>query len=101
MSAPIMGLYWVGLASAMVAVVVYFIQIAMRPQWVRLISGAGLFLTAVGLAQAALSLRSLGAQSPQAVGGAIGVAALIAAVYFQVAAALRGRREPRQEPGAA
>ena len=98
MSAPIDGLYWLGLASALVAVVVYFVQIAMRPQWVRLISGAGLFLTGVGVAQAALLLRALGPQSPQAVGGAIGVAALIAAVYFQAAAALRGRR---QDPGAA
>jgi len=92
------GLYWIGLAGAVISVIVYFVQIAMRPQWVRLVSGAGLFFTAVGLAQASLSLRALGPGSSQAVGAAIGVAALIAAVYFQSVAALRGRRDRAGSP---
>lgn len=95
------GFYWLGLLGALAALVVYFLQIAIRPQWVRLISGAGLFFTGVGLAQAALSLHALRADSPLVLGAAIGVAALIAAVYFQSVAALRGRRGERRESGEA
>jgi hypothetical protein len=92
------GVYWVGLIGALISVVVYFVQIAMRPKWVRLISGAGLFFTGVGLAHAATSLRALGPSSPQAIGAGIGVAALIAVVYFQSIAALRGRRAEAGSP---
>lgn len=87
-------LYWLGLAGALAAIVVYFLQIALRPQWVRLLTGAGLFFTGLGLGQTALSLHALPTGGAQ-VGAGFGVLALLAAVYFQSAAALRGRRGER------
>lgn len=99
MNAPIMNiLCWLGFAGALVAIVVYFVQIAIRPQWVRLISGAGLFFTGVGLAEAARILPTLNAGA--ALGGAVCVIALLTSVYFQCAATLRGRNGDRRAPAA-
>ena len=86
------GLYWAGVAGAAVALVVYFVSIAIRPRWVRLINGAGLFFTGLGLGEAALSLRALGPMRPEATNAAFGICVLLVAVYFQSVAALRGRR---------
>jgi hypothetical protein len=91
-------LYWAGLLGALAALVVYFLQIAIRPKWVRLVSGSALLFTGIGLAETAVGLHALRPSDPQQLGAGIAVLALLAAVYLQAAAALRGRRAERREP---
>ena len=88
------ALHWLGLAGAVAAIVIYFAQITMRPQSIRLISGAGLFFTGVGLAMMANPLPRL--PIDMQLGAALGVLALLVAVYFQGAASLRGRKGDRR-----
>jgi len=96
-------LYWLGLAGAVAAVVIYFVQIFMLRKTVRLVSGAGLFFTGIGLAQAAIAMHAVPAD--RAVPGAVAVVALLIAVYFQGVSALRqrarGADRSRQAGGAA
>jgi len=88
------ALFWIGLTGAAAAVVIYFLQIAMRPQAIRLINGAGLFFTGLALAGMTLQLR----QMADAAGwlGVLTTLALLVAVYFQGAASLRGRKGDRR-----
>jgi len=85
-------LYWLGLLGAAAAMVVYFMQIARFRKWVRLVTGAGLFFTGLGLAEACIAMRAMGSDMDHAVPNAVTIAALLAAVYFQGVAALRQRR---------
>ena len=95
---PLGALYWLGLAGAAVAIVIYFVQIAILRKTVRLVSGAGLFFTGIGLGEAAIAMRAL---SPdRATPGAVAVVALLIAVYFQAASALRQRRAGHEPPPA-
>ena len=82
-------LYWLGLAGGAAAVIIYFVQIAILRRTVRLVSGAGLFFTGIGLAQAAIAMHAVPAD--RAVPGAVAVVALLIAVYFQGVSALRQR----------
>ena len=83
-----------GLAGAAGAVVVYFLQVALRKRAMRLITGAALFFTGIGLAEAALTLRVLPASA--SLSGGVCVMGLLIAVWFQAAAAMRTRRgDPR------
>lgn len=84
--------YWVGLLGAAAAMVIYFAQIARFKKWVRLVTGAGLFFTGLGLAEASVSMHVMGADMDRVMPNAITVAALLAAVYFQSVAALRQRK---------
>jgi len=88
------SLHWIGLAGAAAAIVIYFVQIALRPKAVRLITGAGLFFTGLGLAGTASVLPRLPADMDFV--GAVATVALMTAVYFQGAASLRGRRGDRR-----
>lgn len=88
------GAHWVGLAGAAAAIVIYFVQIALRPQAVRLINGAGLFFTGMGLAGMAMMLPRLPVDAYFV--GLVATSALLIAVYFQAAASLRGRRGDRR-----
>jgi len=92
-------LYWVGLLGAAAAVIIYFVQIAMLRRTVRLVSGAGLFFTGVGLAEAAIAMHAGGPDASRATPGAIAVVALLIAVYFQSVSALRTRRARDSDPG--
>ena len=94
--------YWVGLIGALAAIGVYFLQIAMRPRWVRLVSGSALLFTGIGLAETSIGLHSLQPSDPWQLGAIIAVLSLLMAVYLQCAAALRGRRGERraEEPAA-
>ncbi len=93
-------LYWLGLAGAAAAVVIYLIQIVVLRRTVRLVSGAGLFFTGVGVAEAAIAMHAAGADASRSTPGAIAVVALLIAVYFQGASALRTRSErPADDAG--
>ena len=98
-------LYWLGLAGAAAAVGIYLVQVAVLRRTVRLVSGAGLFFTAVGLAEAAIALHAAGVDPGRTTPGAVAVVSLLIAVYFQGASALRQRRgreaADRQVGGAA
>jgi Na+/phosphate symporter len=94
-------LYWVGLLGAAAAVVIYFMQIARFRKWVRLVTGAGLFFTGLGLAEASVAMHVMGTDMERAVPNAVTVAALLAAVYFQSVAALRSRQARASEAVAA
>ena len=85
-------LYWLGLLVAAAALVIYFLQIARFRKWVRLVTGAGLFFTGLGLCEAAVALHAIGSDFDRAIPNAVCVASLMAAVYFQGVAALRQRR---------
>jgi hypothetical protein len=91
---PIDVLYWLGLAGAAIAVIVYFLQVAMFRKTVRLVTGAGLFFTSAGLAAAAFAMHAAGEDMSRAFPGAEAVVALLVAVYFQAVAALRQRQSP-------
>jgi len=90
-------LYWLGLIGAAAAVVIYFMQIARFKGWVRLVTGAGLFFTGLGLAEASVAMHTMGPDMDHAVPIAVCVAALLAAVYFQSVAALRQRKARASE----
>jgi hypothetical protein len=94
-------LYWLGLAGGAAAVVIYLVQIAVLRKTVRLVSGAGLFFTGLGLAEAAVAMHALGPDMGRATPGALSVVALLIAVYFQGASALRQRRARAADGGPA
>ena len=94
-------LYWLGLAGGAAAVVIYLVQIAMLRKTVRLVSGAGLFFTGVGLAEASVAMHAVSADASRATPGAVAVVALLIAVYFQGVSALRQRRGRVSEPSGA
>jgi hypothetical protein len=96
---PLGVLYWLGLAGGAAAVLLYFVQIARLRKTVRLVSGAGLFFTGVGLAEAAIAMHAAGPDASRATPGAIAVAALLIAVYFQGVSALRTRRDRADNTG--
>ncbi len=85
-------LYWLGVLGAAAAMVIYFMQIARFKKWVRLVTGAGLFFTGLGLAEAAFAMHAMGSDVDRAMPNAVTIAALLAAVYFQGVAALRQRK---------
>ena len=84
-------LYWAGVCGGFAAVAVYFIALAIRPRWVRLLNSSALFFTGVALMQVAIMIRStpLGIRWFNANAA---VAALLIAVFVQSVAVLRGRR---------
>lgn len=85
------GLYWAGIVIGFGAVVAYFVALGLRPRWVRVVNGAGLFFTGLGLMQVAIFIHEtdLGAGWFNA---NVAVAALILAALIQSYAALRHRR---------
>ena len=84
-------LTWLAGLSALGALVVYFVVLLRRPQWIRLLNGSGLFFTGLALSQIALLLPRAAAQGAL-FNIAVTVALLIAAVAVQSYAALRNRR---------
>jgi hypothetical protein len=85
------GLYWTGLAVGLIGVAVYFGVLAMRPRWVRVLNGSGLFFSGLGLIQTAVMIRgtTFGAGWFNANAA---VVALSVAVLVQCYAVLRNRR---------
>ena len=53
------ALYWLGIVCGFGAIVVYFVVLAMRPRWVRVLHGSGLFFSGLGLMQAAILVRAV------------------------------------------
>ena len=90
-------LYWLGLAGGAAAVALYFVQIFMLRKTVRLVSGAGLLFTGIGLAQAAIAMHAAGPEAGRALPAAIAVVALLIAVYFQGVSAVRQRARAAAE----
>ena len=84
-------LTWLAGISSLAALVIYFVVLMRRPQWIRLLNGSGLFFTGVALSQIALLLPRAAAQGALFT-IAITVALLVAAVAVQSYAALRNRR---------
>ena len=88
MSLPI--LFWVGLIAGGASVVLYFAALAARPRLVRIVNGSGLFLTGLGLVQAAFLVRA--ATPPLWFNANIAILALTLAAAMQSYAVLRNRR---------
>ena len=84
-------LYWVGIVGGFGAIAAYFVALAIRPQWIRMVNGSSLFLTGLGLMQLAILIRntSLGTSWFNA---KVAVVALLIAVLVQAYAVLRNRR---------
>jgi hypothetical protein len=81
--------------GAFAAMIIYAVQVAIRPRWIRLANGAGLFFTGLALAESAMLMPRLASGS--VFGAVLVTAALLVAVYFQSAAGLRGRSaDPRK-----
>lgn len=85
--AHILGL--VGVAVAVLAIVIYFVVIFRRPNVTRLLNGSGLFLTGLALSQAPFLLHPIPANRMNAT---FAVVLLIMAVAAQGLAALRHRK---------
>ena len=84
-------LMWASGLSAAFAIVVYFLVLMRRPQWVRLVNGSGLFFTGAALTQVAVLLP--GAPERGALFTvAVTMALLIAAVLAQSWGALQNRK---------
>jgi hypothetical protein len=82
---------WAALGFGGVAVVVYFIVLAMRPRLVRLLNGSGLFFTGLSLIQASFWVRGA-APGAAWMNAEFAIAALCIAVVAQSLSVLRNRR---------
>jgi len=84
-------LYWLGIIGGFAAICAYFVALALRPKWIRVVNGSALFFTGLGLMQAAILIRnaSLG---PSWFNANAAVVALLIAVIVQSYAVLRNRR---------
>ena len=76
--------------AGLAAVVAYFIVLARRPEWVRVLNGSGLLFVGVALFQTPFLLQQ--ARGPAAVNVGIVVVLLLLAAGAQALAALRNRR---------
>lgn len=99
------ALYWVGVCGGFFAIAAYFIALAMRPRWVRVLNGSALFFTGLGLMQIAIMIRTTSLGTGWFNANAA-VLALVLAVVVQAYAVLRNRRvwdgiERRAPPAAA
>jgi len=99
------ALYWVGVCGGFFAIAAYFIALAMRPRWVRVLNGSALFFTGLGLMQMAIMIRTTSLGTGWFNANAA-VLALLIAVGVQAYAVLRNRRawdgvERRARPPAA
>jgi hypothetical protein len=84
-------LYWVGVSGGFAAIAAYFVALAIRPRWVRVMNGSGLFFTGLGLMQTAIMIRATPLGQSWFNANAA-VVALLIAVIVQAWAALRNRR---------
>ena len=84
-------LTWAGYSGAAGGLLVYFIVLLRRPQWVRLLNGSGLFFSAFGLSLAP-SLLHRTAMAGSAFNAVLLTSLSFAAVVAQSYAALRNRR---------
>ena len=83
-------LYWVGIVGGFSAVAAYFVALAIRPKWVRVVNGSSLFLTGLGLMQLSILVRN----TPLGISwfnANVAVVALVLAVLVQAYAVLRNR----------
>jgi hypothetical protein len=84
-------LYWVGVCGGFAAIAAYFVALAIRPRWVRVMNGSGLFFTGLGLMQTAIMIRTTPLGQSWFNANAA-VTALLIAVIVQAWAVLRNRR---------
>ncbi len=96
------ALYWVGVCGGFFAIAAYFVALAIRPKWVRVLNGSALFFTGLGLMQMAILVRTQ-ALGPGWFNANIAVLALSLAVAVQAYAVLRNRKAwdgvERRTPG--
>jgi uncharacterized membrane protein len=84
------ALYWVGIVGGFAGVAAYFLALAIRPHWIRVLNGSALFFTGLGLMQLAITLRGAGL-GPGWYNANVAVIALTVAVAVQSYAVLRNR----------
>jgi hypothetical protein len=93
----------IALGFGWLAILVYFVVLAMRPRIVRMLNGSGLFFSGLGLIQASIWVRD---SSPSVAwfNADIAIGALCIAVAAQSVSALRNRKAwdgvDRREPAA-
>ena len=85
------ALYWVGVCGGFFAIAAYFVALAIRPKWVRVLNGSALFFTGLALMQTGMLIRNepLG---PGWFNANAAIIALLLAVVVQAYAVLRNRR---------
>jgi hypothetical protein len=84
-------LYWVGIVGGFGAICAYFVALALRPKWIRVLNGSALFFTGLGLMQSAILIRNA-TLGPSWFNANVAVVALLVAVGVQGFAVLRNRR---------
>ena len=85
------ALYWIGVCGGVFAIAAYFIALAIRPMWVRVLNGSALFFTGVALMQVGMLVRSQ-ALGPGWFNANAAVVGLLLAVAVQTYAVLRNRK---------
>jgi hypothetical protein len=85
------ALYWVGVIGGFSGIAAYFVALAIRPRWVRVLNGSALFFTGLGLMQLAILVRSAPV-GPGWFNANAAVVALALAVAVQAYAVLKNRR---------
>ena len=85
------ALYWIGVSGGFFAIAAYFVALAIRPKWVRVLNGSALFFTGLALMQLGMLIRNepLG---PGWFNANAAVFGLLLAVAVQAYAVLRNRR---------
>ena len=84
-------LYWLGIIGGFGAICAYFVALALRPKWIRVLNGSALFFTGLGLMQSAILIRDTRV-GPSWFNANVAVVALLIAVVVQSYAVLRNRR---------
>jgi hypothetical protein len=84
-------LYWLGIIGGFAAVCAYFVALAVRPKWIRVLNGSALFFTGLGLMQSAMLIRNT-TLGPSWFNANAAVVTLLIAVGVQSYAVLRNRR---------
>ncbi|MFI4976166.1 MAG: hypothetical protein ACHP84_16630 [Caulobacterales bacterium] len=84
-------LFWLGMVFGFGGIVAYFSVLTFGPQASRLVNGAGLFLTGLGLIQTAFVVR-LASPSHAWLNANLAIVALCLAVFAQTLAIVRNRK---------
>ncbi|HEX7758019.1 MAG TPA: hypothetical protein VF459_00845 [Caulobacteraceae bacterium] len=96
------ALYWVGVCGGFLAIAAYFVALAVRPRWARVVNGSALFFTGLALIQLAILARAQGL-GPGWFNANVAVICLLLAAAVQAYAVLRNRKAwdgvERRAPG--
>jgi hypothetical protein len=84
------ALYWLGLVGGFGGVSAYFLALAIRPRWIRVLNGSALLMTGLASMQTAIVIRPL-ALGAYWFSANVAIVAMVFATAIQAASVLRSR----------